>query len=254
MMPNPTPNGMPGMGAMNDTLDFVKKLWGGMSVPGMVAPTVSVDELQQKIADLKAVESWLNLNLTMLRNTIQALEIQSATLATIQSMGTAMRAAMKPGEDGAPAFPFSPFPSADANAASADGQPAQFSYANWPTPAQKPGNQNTDAATQQGNSGAEGLATASGTDASAGSNSAPQDFSAAMAIPSAWWNVLQNQFLQAVGQASAESPPPGAGEAAPAAGDDAHSKPKSNAKPAAKTSETKASGETKPAGTRKPRT
>jgi hypothetical protein len=35
---------MPGMGAMNDTLEFVKNMWGGgMKVPGMAMPTLSVE-------------------------------------------------------------------------------------------------------------------------------------------------------------------------------------------------------------------
>jgi hypothetical protein len=67
---------------MNDTLDFVKSLWGSMSVPGLTAPTLSVEELDKKINDLKAVESWLNLNMSMLRGSIQALEVQRGTIAT----------------------------------------------------------------------------------------------------------------------------------------------------------------------------
>jgi hypothetical protein len=76
-----------GMGLMNDPLNFVKNLWGGMNVPGMATPTISVDELDKKITDLKTVESWLNVNMTMLKGTIQALEVQRATLATLTAMG-----------------------------------------------------------------------------------------------------------------------------------------------------------------------
>jgi ribosomal protein L29 len=32
-----------------------------MGVPGITAPTMSVEELDKKINDLKAVEAWLNL-------------------------------------------------------------------------------------------------------------------------------------------------------------------------------------------------
>ena len=47
---------MPGAAAVTDTLDFVKNLWGSMSVPGMgvpgiTAPTLSVEELDKKIND-----------------------------------------------------------------------------------------------------------------------------------------------------------------------------------------------------------
>lgn len=85
MLNQPLPN-MPGV---TDTLDFVKNLWGGMGVPGMAVPTVSVDDLDKKIADLKAVEAWLALNSSMVRGTIQALEVQRGTLAAIKSMGDA---------------------------------------------------------------------------------------------------------------------------------------------------------------------
>ena len=53
-------SGIPGVGAMTDTLEFVKNLWGGMKIPGMAMPSLSVDEVNKQITDLKAVESWLN--------------------------------------------------------------------------------------------------------------------------------------------------------------------------------------------------
>ena len=98
-MQNPQMPNMPGVGAMTDTLDFVKNLWGsmsvpGMSIPGMGAPALSVDELDKKIADLKAVEAWLNVNGAMLRGTIQALEIQRGTIASLKSMGASFAEAM----------------------------------------------------------------------------------------------------------------------------------------------------------------
>ncbi|MGZ3239882.1 MAG: PhaM family polyhydroxyalkanoate granule multifunctional regulatory protein, partial [Burkholderiaceae bacterium] len=104
-MTNPNTSSIPGMGAMTDTFDFMKNLWGsmsvpglpGMKIPGMVMPTLSVEEIDKQIKDLKSVESWLTMNLTMLRGTIQALEVQSATITTIQSMSTSFATAMKPG-------------------------------------------------------------------------------------------------------------------------------------------------------------
>lgn len=70
-----------------DPLEFVKSLWGGMgfSLPGMVAPTIDTDELAKRIADLKAVEGWLKMNLNMLQMSIQALEMQRATLSAMQA-------------------------------------------------------------------------------------------------------------------------------------------------------------------------
>jgi hypothetical protein len=78
---------MPNVENFQDPLGFVKKLWGDMKIPGMVTPTVSVDELDQQIKDLKAVESWLSLNMNMLRSSIHALEVQRSTIAALKTMG-----------------------------------------------------------------------------------------------------------------------------------------------------------------------
>jgi hypothetical protein len=147
--PSPFPN-MPGAGTMNDSLEFVKNLWGSMSVPGMsmpslAAPPMSIEDLDKKIADLKAVESWLNVNGAMLRATIQGMEVQRGTLATLKSMGANFADAMKQ---------MTP----DAAAASKPAAPA-------------------------------------------------------MPDPAAWWNMLQEQFTQAVASAvpAASASTPGAG-------------------------------------------
>jgi len=71
-----------------DPLEFLKSMWGGMgfSLPGMVTPTLDVDELDKHITDLKAVEGWLKMNLNMLQMSIQGMEMQRATLAAFQAM------------------------------------------------------------------------------------------------------------------------------------------------------------------------
>jgi hypothetical protein len=71
-----------------DPMEFLRSVWGQMPfpVPGFVTPTLDVGELDKRIADLKAVEGWLRMNLGMLQTSIQALEVQRATLATMQSM------------------------------------------------------------------------------------------------------------------------------------------------------------------------
>ena len=80
-------DGLPGAGAMNDTLEFVRNMWGAMKIPGMSMPSMSPDDINKQITDLKAVESWLQMNMNMLRTTIQTLEVQSATLSAIHAMG-----------------------------------------------------------------------------------------------------------------------------------------------------------------------
>lgn len=71
-----------------DPFEFMKKLWNpmGLPMPGMVAPTLDIDAVEKKIADLKSVENWLNLNLNMLRLSIQGLEMQKNTLAAMKAM------------------------------------------------------------------------------------------------------------------------------------------------------------------------
>ncbi|MFA7291098.1 MAG: PhaM family polyhydroxyalkanoate granule multifunctional regulatory protein [Rhodocyclaceae bacterium] len=80
-MSNETPN--------TDPLEFMKGMWGnmGFSLPGMVAPTFDTDELEKRIHDLKAVEGWLRMNLSMLQMTIQGLEMQCSTLSAVKAMG-----------------------------------------------------------------------------------------------------------------------------------------------------------------------
>lgn len=73
---------------MPDPFEFVKSLWNpmGLPMPGMVAPTLDIDAVEKKISDLKSVENWLNLNLNMLRLSIQGLEMQRSTLAAMKAM------------------------------------------------------------------------------------------------------------------------------------------------------------------------
>lgn len=78
-----------------DPMAFLKTLWGsaGMPLPGLVTPTLDTDELEKRITDLKAVEGWLKTNLGILQMTIQGLEVQRATLTTLQAMGKSISSA-----------------------------------------------------------------------------------------------------------------------------------------------------------------
>jgi hypothetical protein len=53
-------------------------------------PTLDIEELDKRIQDLKSVENWLQLNMSVLRSTIQGLEVQRATLAALKSFSAAM--------------------------------------------------------------------------------------------------------------------------------------------------------------------
>jgi len=184
MLKPPAAN-MPGM---TDTLDFVKNLWGSMNLPGtnmsgMTAPPLSTEDLDKRIADLKAVESWLNMNLAMLRGTIQTMEVQRATLATLKTMGASMAEAMRQSGVSAEKMAGTPF-------SSFFGQPGP------------------SAAADAGGGG-------SAQPGAAQPGAAAQDPAAAMGMPAAlaWWNTLQEQFTQAV--ATAMAPGDGAGKAEP---------------------------------------
>jgi len=77
-----------------DPFELFRRLWGplGVPLPGMAMPTLDPAEVEKRIADLRSVEAWLNMNLNMVRFSIQGLELQKATLQ-------AMRAATEPKKD-----------------------------------------------------------------------------------------------------------------------------------------------------------
>jgi hypothetical protein len=49
---------------------------------------MSVEDLERRIGDLRAVENWLRMNLSMLTGTIQGLEVQRSTITTLKSFVT----------------------------------------------------------------------------------------------------------------------------------------------------------------------
>lgn len=84
-----------GFGRFVPGFDFLQNLAKGSAagMPSMshwVAPTVSVEELEKRIEELKAVQFWLEQNSRALAATIQALEVQKMTLATLKGMNVAM--------------------------------------------------------------------------------------------------------------------------------------------------------------------
>ena len=59
-------------------------------------PTMDPADLDKRIADLRTVEHWLDFNLTLLRGTIQTLEMQRASLQAFHDLSAAFRAAGQP--------------------------------------------------------------------------------------------------------------------------------------------------------------
>lgn len=84
-------------------------------MPGMMTPTLDVDELDKRISDLKAVEHWLKMNLNALQMTTQGLEMQRATLAAVKAMSEhAREASERRPADQPPAAGENPFAAATA--------------------------------------------------------------------------------------------------------------------------------------------
>jgi len=80
-------------GAMLEAMEVARRNWSSFSLPASLTPTLDPAELDKRIADLKTVEQWLSLNLNLLRGSIQALEMQRATLSSLQEFGAAAQAA-----------------------------------------------------------------------------------------------------------------------------------------------------------------
>ena len=74
-----------------DFFEFMQKMWNpmGFPIPGMIAPTMSVEDLEKKIAELKAVETWLTMNTGFVQMTIKTLEMQKAGIESMQAAGKA---------------------------------------------------------------------------------------------------------------------------------------------------------------------
>ena len=82
---------------MNDPFEAFRKLWGplGMPIPGMAMPTLDPAEIEKRVADLRSVETWLTLNLNMVKLSIQGLEVQRSALLAMKAAADNTTAAMR---------------------------------------------------------------------------------------------------------------------------------------------------------------
>ncbi|WP_454762546.1 PhaM family polyhydroxyalkanoate granule multifunctional regulatory protein [Cupriavidus campinensis] len=181
--------------------EFLRKLWSsGSGMPsglmpglGAMTPPMDLDEVDKRIHDLKAVEGWLQLNASLLRTTIQGLEVQRATLVALQTFGNALSPET--------------MQSAMENVARAANAPsATPPHHHRPEPAETLSEAEADAANAEAedddappDDGASAEATASASSAGA----APLPPNAAL-----WWDLVQQQFNQIASSAAAASVAP----------------------------------------------
>ena len=184
----------------------------GSAVPGMsnwVAPTLSVEELDKRIQELKAVQFWLEQNGTALKATIQALEVQKMTLTTLQGMNVNMSELAKAFTARAPQAP----------AAEPEPEPAPQAK---PEPAPEP-------------------ATATATEPKTKRSSKPksdQPAAGAAVDPMQWWGSLTQQFQNIASAAMQDV----AAQAVKTKSDEAQPKAAAQSKPARKAAPRKPAG------------
>lgn len=139
---------------------------GMPSLSSWVAPTISVEEVDKRIQELKTVQYWLEQNGHALKATIQALEVQKMTLSTLRGMNVRM-------EDLASAFTRHATPPAAAAPVAA--QPPAPAPSPSPSPFSQP---------------------ESRTETDGDSDDAAEGSAAGVVDPMQWWNALTDQFQQ----------------------------------------------------------
>lgn len=166
-----------------------------------IAPTVSVEEIDKRIEELKAVQFWLEQNSRALTATVQALQVQKMTLSTLKGMNVNLA-------DFAQAFGSASAPSM-AGAAAASAAAHDPNVSNWPmgadsgsvrAAAPQPAQAAPDApqASAAQDTSARADASASAADADQASAQA-SNANAAAAMQ--WWNALTQQFQTIASQA-----------------------------------------------------
>jgi hypothetical protein len=133
-MTSPDTNDPMGFGKFVPGFDFLQGLSkgaaqaGNASSPASAAfnqwftPTMSAEDLDKRIGELKTVQFWLEQNTRALAATIQALEVQKMTLATLKSMNFQMPSAF--GGAGQGAAPAAPSAAPEQSAAAPEAKPA----------------------------------------------------------------------------------------------------------------------------------
>lgn len=108
-----------------EALEFMQKMWNplGVPIPGFGLPgteqaapglvmgfpnpatmfaTINPEEVDRKIAELKIVEGWLTMSLSMMQMSIKTLELQKASLEALRAAQAPAAAAAAAASGGAP--------------------------------------------------------------------------------------------------------------------------------------------------------
>jgi len=211
------PGANPAQGAgLLETLELVRKAWGSFALPPGLTPTLDPVEIERRIVELRSIEQWLAMNLTMLRGTIQAFEIQQSTLSTLRSIGESSAAALTAAAAAAQTG-FPPGPPDEAGIADLD----EVREAPAAGPA---ADTRREAQTGEAAGGEEGDASEPG--------AMPFAAFAGGTDPLAWWDMLQKQFGLVANAAMASIPVPGSVPGMPAAGMPGSSATQGQAQPA----------------------
>jgi len=260
-MPNNNPFVLPGMGQQSDlsgnplmaSMEMMRQAWAGLTGPGGLAqslpmtPPMNLEDLERRISELRSVEGWLRMNLSMLSSTIQGMEVQRSTIATLRSFADSLSSTDRtsgdtpasplevvlglrpaPKTQGKPAAAHAPQPSSSAAPAGSHpgagnpqgsgtapgfggfGQPGAASGAD--TPSGDTGN-HSDQAWSQAAGEAAAQASQAAAQAGQGARQAASDATAQTSnAAQAWWDMLQQQFSN-IAAATAASMPQTAGGA-----------------------------------------
>ncbi|NYT25328.1 transcriptional regulator [Alcaligenaceae bacterium] len=218
-------SGPQGQNPILASMEMMRQAWQGLAAPGgmdaaAMGRLMSIEEMDKRIADLRAVENWLRMNLSMLSSTIQGLEVQRATISTLKSFvdtGMASMAQVAAGAESA-AAEAARFRGQGDNpgASAADGSRPRAASPLEEVLGLRPGVGQADAAEQAqapqggvpgGQGGAAEAAQPAGQSEAGAAPDAQSDIvGAAASAAQGWWNLLQQQFqtLAAATAASAE--------------------------------------------------
>ena len=231
---------LPGLGQHSDlsgnpllaSMEMMRQAWAGLTGPGglasslPMAPPMNVEDLERRIAELRSVENWLRMNLSMLSSTIQGMEVQRSTINTLRAFVDSAA-------------------SMDLGALRDSGGLAAGSGAGPETGAgqAKAAAPSGDAARDGGKGPAQDHAGDAAPAEAAAQDAAPpfagmseQMGAAAQSASKAWWDLLQQQFGQIAAATAATMPAAAPSKVESEADKPAPKAAKTEAKPAAKAS------------------